>query len=126
MLTFLDVGGGGGGFPIAKFATEDGFEIGFGGGFFRFANGLGIAGAESLGLGIGGAELVGNGGGRGADPVGGRGAVGLEVSESECAPSAPVSIPPLVFLNFGIPAANRPPNCGGLSIVSAPLLLARP
>lgn len=46
----------------------------------------------------------------GARPTGSRGAEGLEVSESECAPSAPVSTPPLVLFSLGIPPANSPPN----------------
>jgi hypothetical protein len=108
------VGGGGGGFPAARFAKDDGFESGFGGAFLRLASGLGIAGAESedpggrggLKLGIDGAGMEG---GRGAELTGSRG-VGLLVSESECAPSAPVSIPPRVFFSFGMPPAKSPPN----------------
>lgn len=87
----------------------------------RFAKGLGIAGAAPGGT--GGAAEPGRGGaapGRGgATPgiggarfVGSRGADGREVSESECGPSAPVSIPPLVRFSLGIPPAKRPPSCG--------------
>ena len=94
MLTFREDGGGGGGFPAAKLATEDGFDNGFGGGFFKFANGLGTAGADSaeggiggLPPGIGGAGIEGRAagmeGGRDAADVGNRGAAGREVSESE-------------------------------------------
>lgn len=86
VLTFRDVGGGGGGFPTNKLATDDGFESGLGGGFFKLASGLGIAGAESV-VGIGGLKLgiegAGIDGGRGAAPNGGRGGAGLGISESE-------------------------------------------
>lgn len=87
MLTLRDAGGGGGGFPATRFATDDGFDNGFGGGFLRCASGLGTTGAESIdggkgGLppGIGGAGIDG---GRGAAPEGIRGADGCVVSESE-------------------------------------------
>lgn len=114
-LAFLDTGGGGGGLPAARPASE-GLADGLGGGFFRLARGLGIAGAESdevgtglspLSLGIGGAAPGGLGG---AALKGNRGADGRVVSESECDASwsAPVLTPPLVFLSFGIPPANRP------------------
>ena len=141
ILLFLAVGGGGGALPTAKIEDE-GFDTGFGGIFLRFANGLGTAGDESAEMGVGlrplilgmvGADNPGAGG-RGADPAGGRGALGLDVSESECDASAPVATPPLVFLNLGMPPANKPPNCGAPPIaeesppVAAPvslLLLAR-
>ena len=79
---------------------------------------------------------LGAGGGFGADEAGGFGANGLDVSGSELyddSRSAPVSTPPPVFLNFGIPTpAKIPPNCGAavaallsvLPVVSL-LLLAR-
>lgn len=80
MLTFLDAGGGGGGFPIVRLTADDGFERGLGGGFLRWARGLGTAGAESvdcgrggLNPGMGGAFIEGGGG---AALVGGRGADG--------------------------------------------------
>lgn len=87
MLTFLDAGGGGGGFPAARLTTEEGFANGFGGTFFKLANGLGTAGAEStdgkiggLPPGIGGAGIEG---GRGAAARGGREKGVCVVSESE-------------------------------------------
>ena len=121
MLIFLAAGGGGGGFPDTRLATDDGLDRGFGGGFLRLARGLGIAGAESAGPGSGGLKLgiagAGIDGGRGAAPNGGRGAAGIDISESEWAPSmpAPVSTPPRVFRSFGIPPASKPANCGGPS-----------
>lgn len=131
-LGFLETGGGGGGFPSAML-FRPGFGAGLGGGFLRFANGLGTAGAESevcapglsaFILGIGGALPPGRGGaapgGRGGSEPGALGAEGLAVvSESEYEPcsSAPVEIPPLVFLSLGIPPAKSPPNCGAASIV---------
>ena len=132
-LFFLKPGGGGGGFPSAR-AAVDGFEAGFGGTFFRFARGLGIAGDDSvytgpeLGLrpfvlGIDGVETEGTPGGRGAAAAGGRGADGLDVSESEYedSPPAPVLTPPLLFFSFGMPPANMPPSCGAGSIPPEPL-----
>ena len=123
MLTFLAVGGGGGGFPAARFAIDDGFDSGFGGAFLRLARGLGTAGAESVDPGRGGLKLgtegAGMEGGRGAELTGSRG-IGLLVSESECAPSAPVSIPPRVFFSFGMPPAKRPPSWGALGMAVSP------
>lgn len=46
-LVFLNDGGGGGGLP-AGIEFSEGFADGLGGGFFRFARGLGIAGVESV------------------------------------------------------------------------------
>lgn len=127
-LNFLPTGGGGGGFPNA-IALNAGFAAGRGGGFFRFASGLGTDGADStecgvglrpLNLGIGGAAALGGGGA--VEGGGGRGTEGRLVSESEYdvwSPSAPVSIPPLVFFSFGIPPANKPPSCGADSIAPA-------
>jgi hypothetical protein len=87
VLTFLDAGGGGGGFPAIRLATDDGLDSGFGGGFFRLAKGLGTAGAESIDPGRGGLKLgiagAGIDGGRGAAPNGGLGGAGDDVSESE-------------------------------------------
>ena len=129
-LIFRAEGGGGGGFPAAKLAIEDGFDTGLGGTFFNPASGLGMTGAESkecgVGLrpgmpGIGGAAPEGGPGIAGARFEGGRGADGLDVSESECAPSAPVSMPPLVLFSLGIPPANSPPNCGALPIALSPV-----
>jgi len=130
------MGGGGGGFPAARLAI-DGLDPTFGGAFLRLANGLGIAGVvaldiapgraggiagvEALGTGpgrlpgIGGGGAAGSVGGGGAEPAGARGMDGREGSESDCAPSAPVAIPPRVFFSFGIPPANMPPSCGGPS-----------
>jgi hypothetical protein len=132
-LFFLKPGGGGGGFPSAR-AAVDGLEAGFGGTFFRFARGLGVAGVDSvytgpeLGLkpfvlGIDGVETEGTPGGRGAAVAGGRGADGLDVSESEYedSPPAPVFTPPLLFFSFGMPPANMPPSCGAGSIPPEPL-----
>lgn len=127
-LAFREVGGGGGGLPNAIWLSP-GFGAGLGGGFLRFASGLGIAGAESIDakdglppLSLGNEGAAASGGG-GAVPGGGLRAdgIGRPVSESEwddCS-SAPVSTPPLVFFNFGIPPAKRPPNCGADSIVAA-------
>lgn len=110
-----------------------GFGAGLGGGFFRFANGLGTAGAESVEpipglnpfiLGICGAAPDGGGGGAGAANGGGLGAdedLCVSESDSEDCSSAPVSMPPLVFFNFGMPPAKRPPNWGADSIEAAPL-----
>jgi hypothetical protein len=134
VLTFREVGGGGGGFPATRLATDEGLDSGFGGGFFKFASGLGIAGAESMDPGNGGLKLgiagAGIDGGRGAAPNGGRGGAGVEVSESECAPSipAPVSMPPRVFLSLGMPPARSPASWGGpslklLGVVSCPASL---
>ena len=117
ILDFLVVGGGGGAFPMGNIADE-GFDIGFGGTFLRFASGLGTAGDESTDTGLGrmplirgieGAEPPGSGG-AGAELIGGLGMLGLDVSESECDASAPVEMPPLVFLSFGMPPANSPPS----------------
>lgn len=133
-LLFLKPGGGGGGFPSAR-AAVDGLDAGFGGTFLRFTRGRGIAGDDSvcrgpeLGLrpfvlGSDGVEAEGNDGGRGAAAAGGRGANGIEVSESEYedSPPAPVITPPLLFFNFGIPAANMPPSCGAVSTPPEPLV----
>ena len=72
---------------------------------------VGNEGRKSFALGSAGAAPGGSGG---AAEGGGLGAVGGRcVSESECdiwSPSAPVAIPPLVFFNFGMPPANKPPN----------------
>ena len=119
MLDFLVVGGGGGALPMGNIADE-GFDNGFGGTFLKLASGLGTAGDVSTDTGLGrkplirgieGAEPPGSGGG-GAELIGGLGALGLDVSESECDASAPVEMPPLVFLSFGMPPANSPPSCG--------------
>ena len=127
-LTFLDVGGGGGGLPAAKFAIEDGLDTGRGGGFLRLASGLGIAGAAPEGA--FGAMLEGRGGvkaddGRTIPGIGGarlEGSLGAAdaISESECAPSAPVAMPPLVRFNLGMPPAKSPPNCGADAIPLSP------
>ena len=122
-------GGGGGGLPSANEAV-DGLDAGLGGIFFRFASGLGIAGADSVDIGLGrrpldfgieGAGVEGSPGGRGAAAAGSLGADGLELSESEyeLSPPAPVLTPPLRFFSFGIPPANMPPSCG-----AAPTLVA--
>lgn len=153
---FLDVIGGGGGFaPLGggggarggsseldrKEAYEFGLWAGFGG-FLRFAtSGLaaadGCGGEDSVVCGLGlKAFNLGAVGGFGAEEVGGFGADCLDVSGSDMyddSRSAPVSTPPPVFLNFGIPIpAKIPPNCGAalapmlspLPVVSL-LLLAR-
>ena len=83
----------------------------------------GCGGEDSAVYGLGlKAFIRGADGGFGAEGVGGFGADGLNVSKSDIyddSRSAPVSTPPPVFLNFGIPTpANIPPNCGA---VFAPL-----
>lgn len=101
----------------------------------RFARGLGIAGEDSVDiaprldlrpfvLGIEGVDAEGSPGGRGAAAAGGRGADGLEVSESEYedSPPAPVFTPPLLFFSFGIPPANIPPSCGAVAMPPASLV----
>lgn len=65
----------------------------------------GIAGAAPGG-GLGAPKL----GGFGAEPEGSPGSDKYVESEF-----APVSTPPRLFLNFGIPPANRPPSCGAES-----------
>lgn len=127
-LAFLPIGGGGGGLPN-PILLSPGFGAGLGGGFFRCASGLGTAGAESVeaivgrkafSLGMAGAAPGGRGG---AAAWGGRGARGLLDSGSECEPCcspAPVSTPPLVFFNLGIPPANSPLSCGADSADTTP------
>ena len=113
---------------------DEGLDSGLGGGFFKLAKGLGIAGAESTDPGSGGLKLgiagAGIDGGRGAAPApnGRRGGAGVDVSESEWAPSipAPVLTPPRVFRSFGIPPASKPASCGGpsrLAVESCPASL---
>ena len=136
---FLDVIGGGGGFaPLGggggarggsseldrKEASDFGRWAGFGGGFLRFAtSGLaaanGCGGEDSVVCGLGlKAFSLGAVGGFGAMEVGGFGADCLDVSGSDMydgSRSAPVSTPPPVFLNFGIPTpAKIPPSCGAV------------
>lgn len=94
---FLDVGNAGGFFPIG------------GGGFFP---GGGFDGSL-LGDGLLGIDGARPGGGFGADAVGGFGAEGAFSPGSERydeSALAPVSMPPLLFLSFGIPPANSPPS----------------
>ena len=71
---------------------------------------------------MGGAALVGAPGIGGARPPGRRGAEGVDVSESECGPSAPVATPPLVLFSLGIPPAKRPPSWGAPPIALSPPL----
>ena len=64
------------------------------------------------------------GGGFGADPIGGRGAEFRVVSGSDVydeSLSAPVSTPPPLFFNFGIPPANSPPSCGAAVMPFVPV-----
>ena len=110
-----------------------GFEPGKGGGILggptSAADFEGIGNGRGAGLGGGlipPASLTGRDGvgrrfasagtgGLGAEPNGGFGAEDLGASELgvyEESLSAPVSTPPPLFFNFGIPPANRPPNCG--------------
>ena len=133
---FLDVIGGGGGFaPVGgggaprggkKEASELGREAGFGGGLRRFAT-SGLAaedawgGDDSVVCGVGlNAFVRGAIGGFGAKEAGGFGVDCCEVSGSEMyeeSLSAPVSIPPPVFRNLGIPTpANIPPNWGAVAV----------
>lgn len=57
-------------------------------------------------------------GGLGADPTGGLGAEVVDSGSDRYEESAfaPVSMPPLLFFNLGIPPAKRPPNCGAASM----------
>lgn len=100
--------------------------------FFKAATPPGGGGAA---LGGGGAALGGGGGapgGLGAAPpgIGGAGALGggLDTLRDEGSGSesyAPVFTPP-DFLNFGIPPANSPPNCGAAGSIPPPELLPCP
>ena len=89
---------------------------GLGGAFRRLAtNGFDGCGGDDSEVGRPGRRALNRGavGGFGADDVGGFGAVLREISGSERYEddlSAPVSTPPPVFLNFGIPPANIPPS----------------
>ena len=112
--------------------VEKDFDAGFGGAFLRLAKGLGIVGADSIECGVGlspfsfgieGAAPKGAPGTGGARFDGRVGADGLEVSESECAESAPVEMPPLVFLSVGIPPAKSPPSCGAAPMLLSPAVL---
>ena len=78
-------------------------------------------GLSPLSLGIEGAAPKGAPGTGEARVEGSFGADGVDVSESECAESAPVDTPPLVFFSVGIPPANSPPSWG-----AAPILLSPP
>lgn len=134
---FRDVMGGGGGFAALgggggarggrseldlNEISELGLGAGFGGGFRRFATkGLaaadGCGGEDSVVCGVGLSALsLGAVGGLGREKVGGLGVDFREVSGSEMydeSRSAPVSTPPPVFRNFGIPTpAKMPPNWG--------------
>ena len=127
-------GGGGGVFPdpgsgggarggISK--VDEGRDAGFGGGFRRFAtNGLGAGESDAEGGSGGGRAPGGLGaaptGGFGADAVVARGLVASESDKYEESLFAPVSTPPRLR-SFGMPPANRPPNCGGP--LAAPELL---
>ena len=115
---FLPIGGGGLGFEIENsgvLATEVGRRL-----LFNAAT-LGGVGAAPEG-GKGGAPP----GGEGAAPFGAGGggaALGVEgdedflelVSGSE----SYMFTPPPLFRNLGMPPANRPPNCGAVSIADA-------
>ena len=94
--------GGGGPFPkgvtFLRFATPPGGGIG--------GPRPGIAGAAPEG-GFGAPKL----GGFGAETEGSPGSDKYVESEF-----APVSTPPLLFFNLGIPPANRPPSCGADSM----------
>lgn len=71
--------------------------------------------------GMGGAALPGGrgaAGGLGADRIDSPGSERYEDSEF-----APVSTPPVLFFSFGIPPANKPPNCGAAdSMPDGPVL----
>lgn len=117
-------GGGGGGITgdgAAAGAGEcgvDGFrEPGGGGGFgLRIGRCPGVGGGLLAGAGGGGGAAADGGGGGTAD--GGFGAEGALAGLLTVAPmyeesgAAPVSTPPPVFLNFGMPFANKPPIGG--------------
>lgn len=120
---FRDVIGGGGGFPPlgggggARGGRSEVDFNGFGGGLRRFATmGLdGCGGDDSMVFGVGlSAFNLGAVGGFGAAKVGGLGGDVLDISGSEAyeeSLSAPVSTPPPVFLNFGMPTpAKIPPS----------------
>lgn len=118
----FDVPGGGGGALGGRSDEDCGLCTGFGGTLRRFAtNGFeGCGGDDSVVCGEGlcgagfNAFIRGAVGGFGADEIGGFGAELLELSGSErYDESRPVSMPPPVFLSFGIPVpANIPPNWG--------------
>lgn len=131
---FREVGGGGGFAPVGggggarggrsvfdrDEASELGLDAGFGGGLRRLvtkglAAEFGADGGDSVVCGVGLKALnLGTVGGFGAKEVGGFEADFRDVSGSEMydeSLSAPVSIPPPVFRNFGIPTpANIPPS----------------
>ena len=116
----FDVPGGGGGALGGRSDEDCGLRTGFGGTLRRFATRgfAGCGGEDSVVCGVGlcgvgfRAFSLGAVGGFGADEVGGFGAELLELSGSDrYEESRPVSMPPPVFLSFGIPApANIPPS----------------
>jgi len=118
----FDVPGGGGGALGGRSDEDCGLRTGFGGTLRRFATSgfEGCDGDDSVvcGEGLDGAGFNafsrGAVGGFGADEMGGFAAELLELSGSErYDESRPVSMPPPVFLSFGIPApANIPPSWG--------------
>lgn len=98
--------------------------MGGGGGLCDFTGSLDLRKADKGPEGGIGGRMPGTAGavpegGFGAEKLGGFGA------EAVCSPGsdiyeesefAPVSMPPRLFLNFGIPPANSPPSCGADSI----------
>lgn len=133
---FLAATGGGGGLPPGrgggarggitswenrvdrKVMSENGLECGFEGAF-RSCETRGLAswggevavvngdGRRGIALKAGGDLDPGDGGGLGADCRDVSGSDKYDESRS-----APVSIPPLLFFNLGIPPASMPANCG--------------
>ena len=118
----MEAGGGGGGAGGTEadvdVERDDGFrDVGSAGGFFPIGGG-GFLPPRGL-PGIAGAAPPG---GLGADAVGGLGGeeAGSPGSERYVESAfAPVSMPPRLFLSFGIPPANSPPSCGAESIPEA-------
>lgn len=115
---FFPTGGGGLGFMPMLDATEEGLE--------SFS-------APKAGRAPGTGGAGGAPGGFGAAPRGGFGTELRVVSGSDrygaLLWSAPVFTPP-AFLSFGMPPANKPPNCGAVAMAFSPppvslLLLAR-
>ena len=132
---FLRVTGGAGGFDPGRGGatlegipsiddlegTGNGRDAGFGGGLLRPTSLMGRGGVgrrlATPGARGFGAALAG----------GGLGAAGVVFEASEIyeeSLSAPVSTPPPLFFNFGIPPAKRPPSCGASAITAFPPVTA--
>jgi hypothetical protein len=131
-LDFRAVGGTGGALRGIEIEEAEGLEAGLGGGAFLRAatDSMTLAGDVSadfgvgrnpLGFGTDGAGVDGSAGGFGAELAGGLGNGGLDISESETeawfesSDSTVRFLPPGVFLNLGMPPANRPPSCGAVA-----------